>query len=303
MEPLRKNPNQTTIDAVKELAQYELTRYCVPEAFGGIAIGRPHALDCRALTLIRENLGWSSALLDTAFAMQGLGSYPITLAGTNEQKGHYLPGILDGSRLGAFALTEPSAGSDVASMSCIATPVDGGYCLNGEKTFISNAGVASQYIVFAQTQSGSGRAGIVAIIVDAGTAGFQIEPFDVVAPHPIGTLRFNDCFVSDTQRLGAVGDGFQIAMKTLDVFRTTVGGASLDRQFFAHFLLRTIYQPPPQCLPVARLCLYTRRLGRPTVAKRQTSFSSLQDKPRSVAAQRWVYQTGRASSHVPRIHR
>lgn len=222
-----ENPNQTTIDAVKELAQYELTRYCVPEAFGGIAIGRPHALDCRALTLIRENLGWSSALLDTAFAMQGLGSYPITLAGTNEQKGHYLPGILDGSRLGAFALTEPSAGSDVASMSCIATPVDGGYCLNGEKTFISNAGVASQYIVFAQTQSGSGRAGIVAIIVDAGTAGLQIEPFDVVAPHPIGTLRFNDCFVSDTQRLGAVGDGFQIAMKTLDVFRTTVGGASL----------------------------------------------------------------------------
>ncbi len=116
-----------TIDAVRRLSQLGLTAYCVPESYGGVPVGTPDLLDCRALTLIRESLGWSSALFDTAFAMQGLGSYPISLAGTDAQKSAYLPGIISGDRLGAFALTEPHAGSDVAAMRCKAERCAAGY--------------------------------------------------------------------------------------------------------------------------------------------------------------------------------
>ena len=216
-----------TVDAVRRLSEIGLTAYCVPESHGGAAVGTPDFLDCRALTLIRESLGWSSALLDTAFAMQGLGSYPISLAGTEQQKRAYLPGILCGERLGAFALTEPHAGSDVAAMRCHAVRCEGGYRLNGEKTYISNAGIAGQYVVFAKTDMDAGRRGISAFIVDADTPGLSIEPFEVIAPHPIGTLKFKDCLISQDQRLGDEGRGFKLAMQTLDVFRTTVGGAAL----------------------------------------------------------------------------
>lgn len=222
-----KDVHSLTIDAVKALADAGLTSYCVPEEFGGRAVDSPSRLDCRALTLIRESLGWSSALLDTAFAMQGLGSYPISLAGDHDQKSQYLPGILAGERLGAFALTEPSAGSDVAAMRCRAERHSDDYRLNGEKTYISNAGIAGQYVVFAKTDPEAGRRGISAFIVDANTPGLTVEPFDVIAPHPIGTLKFRDCKLSSSQLLGAEGQGFKIAMQTLDVFRTTVGGASL----------------------------------------------------------------------------
>ncbi|MGB0646160.1 MAG: acyl-CoA dehydrogenase family protein [Bradymonadia bacterium] len=221
------NVNAATIDAVKQLARSGLTDYCVPENYGGATVGQPDALDCRSLTLIRENLGWSSALLDTAFAMQGLGSYPISMVGTDEQKRTYLPGIISGERLGAFALTEPTAGSDVAAMRCRADACDGGFVLNGEKTYISNAGIAGQYVVFAKSDPDAGRRGITAFIVDAGQPGLSIEPFEVIAPHPIGRLIFKDCFVPSDKVLGELGSGFKIAMKTLDVFRTTVGGAAL----------------------------------------------------------------------------
>ena len=219
--------HQSTIQAVRSLAEAGLTAFCVPENFGGAAVGMPEQLDCRALTLIRESLGWSSALLDTAFAMQGLGSYPIALAGSDVQKRTYLPGVLSGHRLGAFALTEPSAGSDVAAMSCQAEACEHGYRLNGQKTYISNAGIAGQYVVFAKTDAQAGRRGISAFIVDADTPGLDVEPFDVIAPHPIGTLNFRDCVIGAEALLGDEGQGFKIAMQTLDVFRTTVGGAAL----------------------------------------------------------------------------
>ena len=219
--------NTATLDAVKQLAQAGFTAYCVPENYGGASVGHPDGLDCRSLTLIRENLGWSSALLDTAFAMQGLGSYPISMVGTEAQKRTYLPGIISGARLGAFALTEPTAGSDVAAMRCRADAGDGGFILNGEKTYISNAGIAGQYVVFAKSDPDAGRRGITAFIVDADQPGLTVEPFEVIAPHPIGRLRFKDCFVPTDKVLGELGSGFKIAMKTLDVFRTTVGGAAL----------------------------------------------------------------------------
>ena len=159
--------------------------------------------------------------------MQGLGSYPITLAGSDEQKEKYLPGVLSGERLGAFALTEPNAGSDVASMSCHARRDSNTYVLNGSKTYISNAGIAGQYVVFATVDPSRGREGITGFIVEPGDMGLSVEPIDLIAPHPIGTLHFTDCRIPESRRLGAEGEGFRLAMRTLDVFRTTVGGAAL----------------------------------------------------------------------------
>jgi acyl-CoA dehydrogenase len=222
-----RDDNETTMDAARRLADAGLSQFCVPEAFGGAAVGKPHGLDTRCLTLIRECLGWSDALLDTAFAMQGLGSYPITLMGTDEQKAHYLPGILSGQRLGAFALTEPTAGSDVASMACEAKRDGDEYVLNGEKTYISNAGIAGQYVLFAKTDHAAGRRGISAFIVEPDDLGLSVEPISIIAPHPIGRLILQNCRIPASRRLGPEGAGFKLAMQTLDVFRTTVGGAAL----------------------------------------------------------------------------
>jgi acyl-CoA dehydrogenase len=216
-----------TQDAASRLSAAGLTQYCVPEAFGGAAVGHANGLDTRCLTLIRECLGWTDGLLDTAFAMQGLGSYPITLAGTDAQKAKYLPGILSGERLGAFALTEPFAGSDVASMRLEAVADGETYILNGEKTYISNAGIAGQYVLFAKTSPDAGRRGITAFIVEPDDLGLSIDPIQVIAPHPIGRLIFEDCRIPATRMLGEIGSGFKLAMQTLDVFRTTVGGAAL----------------------------------------------------------------------------
>ena len=224
-----------TIRAVKALADAGLTRWCVPEHFGGAAVGRPDRIDVRACTLVREALGQADGLLDTAFAMQGLGSYPITLAGTDAQKAKYLPGILSGERLGAFALTEPEAGSDVASMGCRATrcsdaPGGDGWRIDGAKTFISNAGVAGQYVLFARTApvgSPASRRDISAFIIEPDDVGLTVEPLEVIAPHPIGTLRFDGCRIPADRLLGAEGQGFKLAMQTLDAFRTTVAGAAL----------------------------------------------------------------------------
>lgn len=213
--------------AVAALAAAGLTRWCVPEAHGGAAVGKPDAIDVRACTLIREAFGQADGLLDTAFAMQGLGSYPITLAGTEAQKARYLPGVLDGSRLGAFALTEPEAGSDVASMQCRAVRDGDGWRLDGAKTFISNAGVAGQYVLFASTDPSAGRRGISAFIVEPDDPGLSVEPLEVIAPHPIGTLRFSGCRLPADRLLGEAGGGFKLAMRTLDAFRTTVAGAAL----------------------------------------------------------------------------
>jgi len=218
-------------------------------AVGGTAWGGAgEAIDTRAICLIRETLARHSGLADFAFAMQGLGSGAISLAGTDAQKARYLPRVARGEAIAAFALSEPQAGSDVAAMACAARPVSDargeGVVLDGEKTWISNGGIADFHVVFARdaepagegaaagtAATGSARRGakgISAYIVEAGTPGFEIaERIDVIAPHPLARLRFANCRIDASQRIGAAGEGFKIAMRTLDVFRTSVAAAAL----------------------------------------------------------------------------
>ena len=217
-----------TLNAVRQLSESQLSKLCIPEVHQGAAVNQPRGIDVRSITLARECLAWKDGLLDFAFAMQGLGSYPITLAGSQAQQEMYLPGFIDGSRIGAFALTEPDAGSDVASMKTKARRDDkGDYILNGSKTFISNAGIATQYIVFASTDGRKKTKGISAFIVKPDDPGVKIEPFEVIAPHPIGTLTFRRCRIPDNRLIGEEGQGFKIAMQTLNTFRLSVAGAAL----------------------------------------------------------------------------
>jgi acyl-CoA dehydrogenase len=190
--------------------------------------GAGEALDTRTLCLIRETLARHSGLADFAFAMQGLGSGSISLQGTQEQKQRYLPKVARGEAIGAFALSEPEAGSDVAAMRC-ASRIDGEHAvLNGEKTWISNGGIADFYVVFVRSGEADGARGISAFIVDADTPGFEIaERIEVIAPHPLARLKFSDCRVPLTQRIGEGGQGFKVAMRSLDVFRTSVAAAAL----------------------------------------------------------------------------
>ncbi|MFC5478730.1 acyl-CoA dehydrogenase family protein [Massilia suwonensis] len=198
-------------------------------AIGGMAYGgASDAIDTRAVCLIRETLARHSGLADFAFAMQGLGSGAITLYGSEENKQEYLTRVGRGEAISAFALSEPDAGSDVAAMACAATLDGDHYVLNGEKTWISNGGIADVYVVFARTGEAPGARGISAFIVDAGLPGFEIaERIDVIAPHPLARLRFTDCRVPVSKRLGEAGQGFKVAMATLDIFRTSVAAAAL----------------------------------------------------------------------------
>jgi alkylation response protein AidB-like acyl-CoA dehydrogenase len=185
-------------------------------------------IDTRAVCLIRETLARHDGLADFAFAMQGLGSGAICLAGSATQKQRYLPRVARGEAIAAFALSEPDAGSDVAALSCAARADGDGVVLDGEKTWISNGGIADFYVVFARTGEAAGSRGISAFIVDAATPGFEIaERIDVIAPHPLARLRFTNCRLNASQRLGAPGEGFKLAMRTLDVFRTSVAAAAL----------------------------------------------------------------------------
>ena len=190
--------------------------------------GASEVIDTRTICLLREELAWHHGLADFAFAMQGLGSGAISLKGTPEQQAAYLPRVASGSALAAFALSEPDAGSDVAAMQCSATETPEGYRLNGDKTWISNGGIAHFYVVFARTGEAPGARGISAFIVDADTPGLEIaERIDVIAPHPLAKLHFNNVLVPHAKRIGAAGEGFKVAMATLDVFRTSVAAASL----------------------------------------------------------------------------
>jgi acyl-CoA dehydrogenase len=191
--------------------------------------------DVRSLALIRETLAWHNGLADFAFAMQGLGSGSISLAGSREIKHRYLPRVAAGEAIAAFALSEPDAGSDVAAIKCNARRDGDFYVLDGEKTWISNGGIADFYCVFARTSPPEFRAdnsvaarGISAFVVDADTPGFSIaKRIDVIAPHPLATLSFSGCRIPSSQRLGTEGEGFKLAMRTLDIFRTSVAGAAL----------------------------------------------------------------------------
>jgi acyl-CoA dehydrogenase len=186
------------------------------------------ALDARSLCICREVLARHAGLADFSFAMQGLGSGPISLFGTDEQKARWLPGVAQGKVISAFALSEAEAGSDVSALAMRAEPDGAQWRLDGAKTWISNAGIADLYVVFARTGEGAGAKGLSAFIVEAGAPGFSVSKvIDLIAPHPIGALAFNGVKVSSANMLGAPGDGFRIAMATLDVFRSTVGAAAL----------------------------------------------------------------------------
>ncbi len=185
-------------------------------------------LDVRALCLIRETLARHDALADFAFAMQGLGSGAISLFGSASQQQEFLPGVREGRKIAAFALSEPDAGSDVAAMATTARREGDHFVLDGEKTWISNGGIADFYTVFARTGEAPGAKGLSVFVVDANTPGLEIaERIEVIAPHPLARLRFNGCRVSADRLLGKQGDGFRIAMSVLDVFRSTVGAAAL----------------------------------------------------------------------------
>ena len=198
-------------------------------AIGGTAYGGAlDAIDTRAICLIRETLARHNGLADFAFAMQGLGSGAISLFGSDANKQAYLPRVAKGEAIAAFALSEPQAGSDVAAMQCAAEQDGDHYVLNGEKTWISNGGIADFYVVFARTGEQPGARGISAFIVDKDAPGFEIaERINVIAPHPLARLKFSNCRIPASQRLGEAGQGFKVAMATLDVFRTSVAAASL----------------------------------------------------------------------------
>ena len=211
-------------DWVQRLGAGGWLRYCVPGSSGG-ALER---LDSRALVLLRETLAYHSPLADFAFAMQGLGSGAITLAGTPQQHADYLTAVAKGGKIAAFALSEPEAGSDVGAMAMRAEATADGWKLNGEKTWISNGGIADFYCVFAKTDPAGGTRGITAFIVDATTPGLDTSAhIDVMAPHPLATLRFENCVVPRAAQLGELNGGFKLAMRTLDIFRASVAAAAL----------------------------------------------------------------------------
>jgi len=209
---------------VEEMGHARLLRVCIPRSYGGAR----ETLDVRSLCLAREIMGRASGLADFALAMQGLGSAPITLYGREDQKRSVLPRVAAGTALAAFALSEPDAGSDVSAIATTATRDGNFWRLDGMKTWISNAGLAAFYVVFARTGEGPGTKGLSAFVVDADSPGLDAsERIDVIAPHPLGTLRMTNCRVPAECVLGQPGEGFKIAMSTLDIFRSTVGAAAL----------------------------------------------------------------------------
>ena len=209
---------------VRDLGRAGWLKYCVAAAYGGAR----EQIDSRSLCILRETLGRHDGLADFAFAMQGLGSGAISIAGNDGQKRRYLPKVAAGQAIAAFALSEPESGSDVAAMTTRARLEGDEYVLEGEKTWISNGGIADFYCVFARTGEAPGARGISAFVVDAGAPGLEIaKRIDVIAPHPLATLAFRNCRVPAAQRLGDPAAGFKIAMQTLDIFRASVAAAAI----------------------------------------------------------------------------
>jgi acyl-CoA dehydrogenase len=195
----------------------------VPRAFGGSR----ESLDVRSLCLIRETLARHAPLADFVFALQGLGAGPVTLYGTDDQRRTILPDIASGKRIAAFALSEQDAGSDVAAMRTTARSADGGYVIDGEKTWISNAGIADHYVVFTRYPEAGDRA-FAAFSVTASNPGLVVtERLGTLAPHPLGTIALRSCRVDASALIGEPGRGLRVALGTLDVFRATVGAAAL----------------------------------------------------------------------------
>jgi acyl-CoA dehydrogenase len=210
---------------VRALGEAGWLKAVVPARYGGLS----EKLDVRTLCLAREILAWRDSLADFAFAMQGLGTGAISLFGTEELKTKYLPPVREGRHIAAFALSEPEAGSDVGALATTATRDGPAHVrLDGIKTWISNGGIADHYVVFARTGEAPGARGLSAFVVDADAPGLSVAGrIEVIAPHPLATLRFTGCRVPLANRLGAAGEGFKVAMATLDIFRSTVGAAAL----------------------------------------------------------------------------
>lgn len=243
---------------VKALGSAGILRNCVPAAFGGVS----EQIDSRSLCLIRETLAYADGLADFAFAMQGLGTGAISLSGSEALKQAILPKIARGELISAFALTEPEAGSDVAAMSTSARRDGDHYVLDGEKIFISNGGIADVYTVFARTGEAPGTRGISAFVVYADTPGFSVaERIETIAPHPLARVRFDNCRIPASQLLGEPGEGFKIAMRTLDIFRPSVAAAALGfarralDEAVAHAKSRKMFGATLSDLPTAQSTL------------------------------------------------
>jgi acyl-CoA dehydrogenase len=217
-------------ELVSRLGNAGLLRHCLRASDGGVS----EEFDARALCVLRETLAQHDGLADFSLAMQGLGSAPISLAGSERLRATWLPRVAEGKAIAAFALSEPGAGSDVAAMETTARLDGDAYVLDGTKTWISNGGIADFYCVFARTAPGRPRTdgsvsadGISAFVVEPSDRGFSIaERIDAMAPHPLARIAFDTLRIPVARRIGAEGEGFKIAMRTLDVFRTTVAAAA-----------------------------------------------------------------------------
>jgi acyl-CoA dehydrogenase len=215
---------QRARDLVQQLGAEGFLKHAVPRQFGGVR----EQVEARDLCILREELARGDALADTMFALQALGSYPITLAGSAAQKQSYLPRVASGAAIAAFAITEPEAGSDIASLTTTAVRKGEQFALNGTKRFISNAGIADFYVVFASTEPEKKAKGVSAFIVNASTPGLAVtEKTKLLSPHPIGVLKFTDCAVPQSALLGAEGEGLKTALETLDLLRCSVGAAAV----------------------------------------------------------------------------
>ena len=218
-----RDPGAACRSYVAQLGRAGWLGYAVPRAYGGAL----ESIDLRSLCLIRETLAYRSGLAEFAFAMQGLGSGPISLFGADALKQRYLPEVASGARIAAFAISEADAGSDLAAMQTTARRDGAAIVIDGTKTWISNAGIAADYVVFCRWPEGGERS-VIAVLVEAATAGLTIGPMiDVMAPHPLGTLTFTDCRVPADRIVGEPGKGLRVALGTLDVFRASVGAAAL----------------------------------------------------------------------------
>ncbi|BCH31578.1 acyl-CoA dehydrogenase [Mesorhizobium sp. L-8-10] len=243
---------------VAALGAAGILRNCVPKAFGGVS----DEIDSRSLCLVRETLAYADGLADFAFAMQGLGTGAISLSGSDEIRQRILPAIARGELISAFALSEPNAGSDVAAMSMTARREGDSFVLDGEKIWISNGGIADVYTVFARTGEAPGTRGISAFVVFADTPGFSVaERIETIAPHPLARIRFENCRIPAAQMLGAPGEGFKIAMRTLDIFRPSVAAAAIGfarralDEALAHARSRAMFGATLADLPTAQSTL------------------------------------------------
>jgi acyl-CoA dehydrogenase len=224
VEPSSEALERDACELAQRLGREGLIAYAIPRPYGGML----ETVQARDLCVIREELASHAALADVMFGVQALGASPIALAGSEEQQRHYLPPLATGEKLAAFALTEPDAGSDVSAIATRALRDTNGYRLNGVKCFISNAGIAHTYVVFASTHPEAKAKGLTAFIVESDSAGFTVkEKTPLLSPHPLGVLAFDNCFVPQHQRLGGEGEGWKIAQRTLDTLRCTVGAAAV----------------------------------------------------------------------------